>query len=496
MLEKKELEFGTAGIRGIMQDGPHGINADTVRKTAAGYAKFILEEYKDQKNGIVIGHDTRKNSYLFADIIAKTLVSFGVKATLYKDNSFQPTPLVSYTIRKGKYVGGVIITASHNPKEYNGIKVYDHTGKQLLADGSLRVATFMKEKNVDGGIVGEVTYLDDSIIETYVNDLHSIKLREDKNIIKVAFTPVQGTGGPIATRLLTKEGINFVTVEDQMTEDTSFAACDSLNPEEDKAYNKLFAIGLKNDCDACFITDPDADRVGIGLRTKNGYVKLNGNEAAALYLDYKLNQLGKVENGFVVTTVPSGQLAQAIAKKHGLEVVITHVGFKNVALEIEKRQDKKLILAYEESYGCIISQQLTRDKDSFQAILAYSEMINCYKLNGIDPLDKFAQIQKEYGHIINETVSLIIDEAQQKAIFDKLLSLDKMANQKIVKVEDYRPGINGLEKQNLLKIYLESGTWFAMRPSGTEPKVKAYIEAKASSKEDALATIEAIKKEL
>lgn len=475
---EKELEFGTAGIRGILRPGLDGINAETVTRTAVGYAKFITDKYGLETKGVIIGHDTRNGSYEFAEIIAKTLISYGVKATLFHDNEFQPTPVVSYTIRKKGFIGGVMITASHNPKEYNGIKIYDHTGKQLLSNDTSKIATHMKSILEVGNLDGEISFLTQTIIDEYIADVDRVKLEYNKIDLRVAYTPVQGTGGPIAVKLFEKYNISHYLVDEQMVEDANFTACESLNPEEPLAYEKLLNVGLINDCDICFITDPDADRVGIAVNDKGNFTILSGNEIAALYLNYKISKLDKYKckDSYIVTSFPSGHLAQVIAKSYGVDVKLTHVGFKNIASIIEKNENKKLLLAYEESYGSIISEDLTRDKDSFQGIIAYTEMINHYKKSGKHILDVLNEIYRKHGKYLNYTFSIVIDTETQNQIFENILKLELVAGEPITKKEDFRLGKNDVEQQNFLKIYLKSGSWFAIRPSGTEPKVKIYIE--------------------
>lgn len=490
-MENKELKFGTAGIRGIMKEGVDGINEDNVAKVASGYADYLNSIKKNAR--VVIGHDTRHNSYKFAEIMAKVLLSKGVSALLYENNHIAPTPLVSFTIREMKLDGGVMITASHNPKEYNGIKIYHESGRQILPNEAQEISALFEQAKVEKVEERELKYIDEKIMEVYLKALEKIETRKDEKVLKIAYSPVQGTGMIVSDKLLDKLGYEHFNVEDQMIEDPNFENSPSLNPEEAKAYVKLLKTADKNDCDAAFICDPDADRIGVAVKDGKDYKILNGNEIAALYINYLISE-GKVDkNSFIATTVPSGHLAQLIAKKHSIKVDISHVGFKNIANLVEKNKDKELLIGYEESYGSVIDSEIARDKDSFQAMVGYAEMLNMYKLEGINVMDILNDLYEEYGYIFNDTMALIIDQKVQDSIFSKILDTKQIKNYEIEKIVDFRNGAMGLDPQNLLKVYFKNEGWIAIRPSGTEPKVKVYIESKSKTLEESKKFIETIK---
>lgn len=489
------MEFGTAGIRGIMGAGTNKMNIFTVAAAADAYAKYLVANVKDaKKKGVVIGHDNRNNSVLFSETVAKVLLANGIKAYLFENNDLQPTPLISFAIRHMKLAGGAIVTASHNPKEYNGFKVYNNLGAQLMPSETKKIQDIMKDIDpleVVRESSKEISYIQKDVVDEYVKQVLSVRQREDKGQIKVVFSPLHGTSSVLGPRLLEEMGIEYETVKSQMTNDPEFKKVVSPNPEDGKAYAKAISLARRHKADAIITTDPDADRIGVVVKYQRRYKFLNGNETAALYLEYLLTQLKMQKklpkNGYIVKTVVSGDLAAKIAKKFGLKVYETHVGFKNIAELIEsKKENEQFVFGYEESYGFLIDEDIARDKDALQGIVAVTEMINYHKSQNINTFQHLKDMYKSFGihrtHVESRVLAKdMTDRLLQR--MSKLTKKDKLLDKKVVSVEDYRKGINGLEKTNLVKVNLEGGTWFAIRPSGTEEKVKIYVQTVGDTKQ-------------
>lgn len=489
------MVFGTAGIRGVMGAGTNKMNIFTVSAAADAYAKYLIANVKDAKRkGVVIGHDNRHNSILFSETVAKVLLANGVKAYLFEKNELQPTPLVSFVIRHKKLAGGAIITASHNPKEYNGFKVYNNLGAQLMPSETNKIQELMKDINpleVKTDAKSEISYITKDVIDEYVNQVLSVRQRNDEGQIKVVFSSFHGTSLTLGPRLLEGMGIDFETVKSQMTPDPEFGKVTSPNPEEGKAYAKAISLARRRKADLIIATDPDADRLGVVVKYQRRYKFLNGNETAALYLDYLLTQLKLQKklpkNGYIVKSNVSGNLAAKVAEKFGLKVYETHVGFKNIAQLVEDKKSKEqFVFAYEESYGFLINPEISRDKDALQGIVGIVEMVNYYKTQNINTFEHLKDMYKTYGIHRTETGSKVLTKEMTDRLLQRMSKLDKktkIGDKKVVSIEDFRKGINNLEPSNLVKVNLEGGSWFAIRPSGTEPKVKIYVQTVGDTKQ-------------
>lgn len=474
-----KLKFGTAGIRGQMGAGTSKINEFTIAAAADAYAKYLIKEKKYEK-GVVIGHDNRHNSKLYSLISAKVLEANGIKSYLYLKNELQPTPVVSYTIRKMKLDGGIMITASHNPKEYNGFKVYNSLGQQLMPSETKKISLIMDK--LDPLNIAKKSwkknYIPSHIIKDYISDLLKIELSPIKNIsILGVFSAQHGTAAKLAPKLMNSlDGVNVKVVQKQQTPNPDFKYTKTPNPEDGKSYSKAAALSKKYKADFIVTTDPDADRVGLAVKYKRRYKYLNGNDSAALYLNYKLNILKQQnrlpKDGYIVTTYVSGNLPAKIASKYGLKVLYTHVGFKNIAQIIEK-QKGTFILGYEESYGMVINSDLTRDKDALQAIVGFTDMIRYYKSKNIDLYSVLLELWTKYGVHRSTQFSKKLDTDMTKRLLNKISKSKNtiIEGKKIKQIDDFRK-----DKINFVKAQMENGTWFAVRPSGTEPKVKIYIE--------------------
>ena len=474
-----KLKFGTAGIRGKMGAGTSKINEFTIAAAADAYAKYLIKE-KKYNNGVVIGHDNRHNSKLYSLISAQVLQANGIKSYLYLKNELQPTPVVSYSIRKMKLNGGIIITASHNPKEYNGFKVYNSLGQQLMPTETKKISSIMDKLDLLNITKKnwKKNYIPSHIIEDYTNDLLKIQLSPIKNTnVLGVFSAQHGTAAKLAPKLMSSlDGVSVKVVAKQQAPNPDFKYTKTPNPEDGKSYSKAAALSKKCKADFIVTTDPDADRVGLAVKYKRRYKYFNGNDSAALYLNYKL-QILKQQNklpkdGYIVTTYVSGNLPAKIANDYGVKVLYTHVGFKNIAQIIEK-QKGTFILGYEESYGMVINSDLTRDKDALQAIVGFTDMIRYYKSRDIDLYSILLKLWAKYGVHRSTQFSKKLNPDMTKRLLDKISKSKNVIieGKKIKKIDDFRK-----DKINFVKATMEDGTWFAVRPSGTEPKVKIYIE--------------------
>lgn len=484
------LEFGTAGARATMGMGPAKINEFTAKAVAKAYAHFLKLQNKGKPIKIVIGHDNRHNAKLLTNAVGDVLNSEGIEVFIYENNQMEPTPFISFTIREMRLAGGVIITASHNPKEYNGIKVYDNKGGQLLPDDTKIIQEEMAKINpLEINVPKcEFSTVPATVKEEYVNRLLNIRIMPEVKMDLIStFTPQHGTSNVLGPLILEKIGVKNYNVESQMVEDPEFASTKSSNPEDAKSLDKAIKLARKMGADVAYTTDPDADRFSLVAKHKRRYKYFNGNQIAALYLDFMLNHSKKIDkkNSYIVTTVVSGRLAQMIAEKHGVEVKLTHVGFKNIADEIEKEKSKTFIFGYEESYGSLIDPTMCRDKDSFQSIVAVSEMVNYYKSQGKSLYQRMKELYEEYGLIRSAQISRKMSPKISKKLMNGILDLKEVNGDQVDYIEDYRnQSYHGLDKTTMVKVVLKSGTWFAIRPSGTEPKTKVYIQVIGKSGED------------
>ena len=485
----KRMEFGTAGIRGILGAGTNKINVRTISAAAAAYAQYLIDHVPNSKNiGVVIGHDNRHNNQLFSKEVARVFSYYKIKTYLFEHNELQPTPLISYAIRKLKTVGGVVITASHNPAKYNGFKIYNELGGQLTEKYTKIVSANMNKINFLKIPKGEFKpiYINHNLIDNYVHDLLSIRVRKnDESQIKLTYSPLHGTGYKLVPKLLQKMDIQYYVVKSQMTNDPNFSKTKSPNPEDPIAYKKAIKLAKKTKSDIIVLTDPDADRIGVVVKHKRRYKYLNGNQIASLYLNYRLTNMqingGIPNNSYIVKSNVSSDFPVKIAKKFGVNVYETHVGFKNIAELIEQKKNENFIFGFEESFGFLIDPNISRDKDAIQGLVAIAEMANYYKTQGIDLFSKLLQLYYQFNFHHSITISKHMTTSQIKRFFARILKLKKIGGKKIVKIEDYRDGIYKLPKTNMVKIYLENFGWIAIRPSGTEPKVKFYYNLHGSN---------------
>lgn len=458
------LSFGTAGIRGKLGLGPNRMNYYQVTKVISGYAKYLKSVGATK---IAIAHDNRLFSREFTLLSVDILKAYGIDT--YAFDTLAPTPLLSYTVRELKLDGGVIITASHNPKEYNGIKLYDETGCQFTPDGIAPIVEFI-EKADFFETYDQADYLEvpSTLIDQYVKDVQSISLN-DVEPIKATFTPLHGTGGVLIDRIL--PGLDLV--KEQMVPDGNFTTCEAPNPETTLSFELALEYAKKNDSEVILATDPDSDRLGIMVKHNGVYAFLNGNELAVLILNYILESKS-FDNGVVYKSVVTGNLGVEICKKYDVELVETLTGFKYIG-SLMNTSDKEYVFGYEESNGCII-KDIVRDKDALQAVFLLHEAASFYKMQGMTLVDKLEAIQKEFGFYYNETVSFTLEG--QEGVAKKLRVMDYFRTHEfdgMVNRIDFL-GETDLPKDDIVKISFDSISLIA-RPSGTEPKIKVYMEA-------------------
>ncbi|HCN58711.1 MAG TPA: phosphoglucomutase [Exiguobacterium sp.] len=510
----KELEFGTGGMRGEIGVGTNRMNVYTVRKASQGFADFIKAEGAEAvAQGIVIAHDSRHYSPEFALEAAKTLASNGIKAYLF--DGLRPTPELSFAVRELRAAGGIVITASHNPPEYNGYKVYGNDGGQLPPKEADDLVSYVDQVADELSIEleaeevlranGLIVRVGEQLDDAYQEQLKTIRVLptiqdELTAPLKIVFTPLHGTGLVPVTVGLKNYGFEHVTVvEEQAEPDGAFPTVSSPNPEEHAAFKLAIEYGDRVDADVLLATDPDADRVGVATRDADGeWVVLTGNQTGALLLDYILSQKAAQgtlpKNGFVAKTIVTSELGALIARHYDLHVENTLTGFKFIGEKIKQYNESgeyEYLFGYEESYGYLIGD-FCRDKDAVQACLLAAEMTAYHKKEGRTLYEALQAIYEQFGYFEESLRSLTLKGKDGVAQIGRIMDTfrehppKQVAGEKVVLFEDYDASIShdlvkhqpspiNLPKSNVLKFTLEDGSWFCLRPSGTEPKIKFYF---------------------
>ena len=504
----REIEFGTAGMRGVLGAGLNRMNKYMVRRATQGYAKYIKEHGEDAlSRGVVIAHDNRRLSVEFSRETAAVLAANGIRSYLF--DSLRPTPELSFAVRELGAFGGVMITASHNPPEYNGYKLYDERGCQLIPSMTDKVIKYVAEiedpLSVKAMEFSEaesfITMLDCSIDEKYYEAVASIALDNNlKKDIKVIYSPQHGTGNVPVREVLRRLGYNVIPVLEQCTDDTEFSNTKNPNPEAKEAYELALEYARRNDADIVITTDPDCDRLGVAVKHSGDYVLMTGNQSAAVVLDYILMQRTKngtmPENPVMFNTVVTSDLGDRVCEAYGVSVEKTLTGFKFIGDKIYRHQtakDKNFVFGYEESYGCLAAD-FVRDKDAVQASLMLCECAAYYKEKGMTLCDALNALYEKHGYYIDSVDSFTfkgIDGAEK--ISSLVEGLRKTPPKEIdgipvVKVEDYTSEemiSQGFPKSNVLRFLFNDRSWVAVRPSGTEPKCKFYFCICDKTKDDA-----------
>lgn len=514
----QHLSFGTAGMRGVLGAGTNRMNLFTIRRAAEGLACYIESKGEEaKKRGVVIAYDTRHFSKAFAVETARVLGAHGVSTYVYKEP--RPTPQLSFTVRALNAFAGVVITASHNPKQYNGFKVYGEDGAQLVPSAAKEIVRHMKKiENLFGIEAADAEVLEtqgllhwilEEFDEAYLERLMTLKERSDLDFgLHIVYTPLHGTGYVPVTGGLQAFGFaNVHVVEAQASPDGSFPTVAYPNPEEPAAFELAMELGQKTGADLLLATDPDADRLGVAVWNGEQYVLLTGNQLGALLLHYlletKKEQGTLSENGAMVKTIVTSEMGAAIARKYGVETINTLTGFKYIAEKIEefeKTGAHTFVFGYEESYGYLI-EPFVRDKDAVQVAIKVAEMAAHYATKGKTLLDVLEDLYKEFGYYREALVSKVFEgkdgQVEMRALLYGLRShLPKeIAGVPVVRVEDYLSGTAllkdgstaalALPQENVLKFVLADESWVTIRPSGTEPKCKFYFGVVKESKEAA-----------
>ena len=528
----KELEFGTAGLRGVIGAGTNRMNKYTVGKATQGLANYILEQGTPD-NGVAISYDSRRMSKEFSLLTALILNANGIKTYLFEN--LRPVPELSFTVRKLKCTAGVMITASHNPPKYNGYKVYWDDGAQIVeprdkeiiakvraVESFSEIKEISKEEAIEKGLFNVIgTEMDNEYISVLKSKILNPEIvKEQGKKLKVVYTPLHGTGNTIAGRLFKEIGMeNVYVVPEQKDPDGEFPTVSYPNPEDKAAFKLALELAKKEDADVVLATDPDADRLGIFAKdAKTGeYMEYTGNMSALLIAEYRIEQMKEKgilpEDGMFITTIVSSDLAKAIAKYYNLECIEVLTGFKNIGRimrqEEEKENGMKYVFGFEESYGCLIGDY-ARDKDGIAAVMALCEAACYYASKGKTLWDAMEDIYKKYGYYKEAQVSIVMEGAEGAEKIKEMMTnmrntpVEKIGEYKVLTFKDVEKDYvkdmvtgeeskTGLPKSNVLYYALEDNNWCCVRPSGTEPKIKLYMGVKGTSDEDAAKKLEALK---
>ena len=536
----QNLAFGTGGLRGIMGVGTNRMNIYTVGAATQGLSNYLNKSFKDlEQIAVVIGHDCRNNSRLFAEVSANIFAANGIKVYLFDD--MRPTPEMSFAIRQLGCQSGIILTASHNPKEYNGYKAYWDDGAQVLAPHDTGIIEEVNKVQAED-IKGLKTTLDENnpLIEIIGEEIDRQYLEKIKTIsidpeviqrqkdMKIVYTPIHGTGMMLIPRSLKMWGFeNVNTVPEQMVKDGNFPTVQSPNPENAEALSMAIALAKQIDADIVMASDPDADRVGMACKNSAGeWVLVNGNQTCMIFLYYIIKNriaMGKMKgNEFVVKTIVTTELIKAIADKNHVEMYDCYTGFKWIARQIRLNEGKKQYIGGgEESYG-FLAEDFVRDKDAVSACSLLAEICAWAKDQGKTLFDVLMDIYVEYGFALNQTINVVkpgktgADEIKQMMVDFRANPPKELAGEEVVLVKDYQTlkaadhkgnvtDIDQPEPSNVLQWYTAGGTKVSVRPSGTEPKIKFYVEVQgemkcpkcyADAEAKAMQTVEGVKNSL
>ncbi|MBC1479993.1 phospho-sugar mutase [Listeria seeligeri] len=531
----RNMEFGTAGMRGVLGAGTNRMNIYTIRKASFGLAQFVAENGEEaKKRGIVIAYDPRHMSREFAFESAAVLGEHGVKSYVFE--ALRPTPELSFAVRFLNAFGGIVITASHNPPEYNGYKIYGEDGGQMPPNGASAVTEYIdsvndifsvkvadQEELINNGLLEVIS---EKVDRPYLEKLKEVivnkeLVRKQGKDLKIVFTPLHGTGGILGVPALESVGFtNIIKVDEQFVNDPDFGTVKSPNPENREAFLLAIEYGKKHDGDILVGTDPDADRLGVAVRNHAGdYEILSGNQIGAIILHYLLkqkkaqNELPK--NAAVLKSIVTSNLGTEIAKHFDVQMIEVLTGFKFIAEQIklfEETGKHTFEFGYEESNGYMV-KSFTRDKDAIQAVLAISEVALVCKTEGRDLLAELDQIYAEFGYYKEDLVSLTLSGKDGSERIKEITSgfreqlPTSMGGFKIERAEDYlrsettwinsgKTEVIKLPTADVIKCYFEDGSWFCLRPSGTEPKIKFYFSIRGENREESTTKLEKIKTDL
>ena len=518
----KELEFGTGGLRGIIGAGTNRMNVYTVGKATQGFADFINDTYKGEK-AIAIAYDSRNMSKEFAKAAALTLCANDIKVYLYE--SLRPTPMLSFAVRHLKCKAGIVITASHNPKEYNGYKAYGEDGCQLTDEPAKevigyvnrvedysKIKTMSEEEALEKGLL---VYIGENVDKAYIESLKSLTIREElvkdhAKDLKIVYTPIHGSGNVPVRRVLSELGYeNVLVVKEQELPNGNFPTAPYPNPENPDVFKIAMEMANKVNADVIFGTDPDCDRIGVVVKDNKGEFRvLTGNQTGMLLVNYVLGSLKELnklpKNGVVIKTIVTTESVRKMAEAYGIKLIDVLTGFKYIGekiREFEETGSNEYLIGFEESYGYLFGT-FSRDKDAVVASMLIAEMTLYYKKQGKTLYDALVEIYEQYGYFKESLVSVELKGKEGQEKIGRCLDLlraheiTEVNGVKVVKSFDYKSSTEkdlianttskiNLPKSNVLKYILEDDSWFVVRPSGTEPKMKVYLAVKGNSLEDA-----------
>ncbi|KUK74149.1 MAG: Phosphomannomutase [Clostridiales bacterium 38_11] len=503
----KNLEFGTGGMRGVIGAGTNRINKHIVARAIQGLADFINQSERENKS-CVIAHDSRHKSKDFSVMAARVLAASGVKTYLY--DGIRSTPELSFAVRELGCTAGIVFTASHNPPEYNGFKVYWDYGCQMLPEMAEELVEMIEKVSfesiqtisyTDALDKGDIVLLGHDIDDKFINNVKAMRLRKnlDKDI-KIVYTPLHGTGSVPVRRVLRECGYDKVfLVEEQLEPDPNFTTVRYPNPEDEKAFEFAYKKAVEVDADIVIANDPDADRVGLSVKSESGeYKLLSGNQVGPLFINYILSTLKEKNsmptNPLVIKTIVTSELGRKVAENYSAACLDTLTGFKYIGEKMElfaKTGEKDFIIGYEESIGYTMSP-FVRDKDAITMTLIACEMAAYYKMLRSDLLNELENLYVQHGYYVDDLRSLTMEgkEGGEKIIqimeHFRNAKIDHICGFKVASISDYQTGKiknmmenklmnTGLPESNVLKFLLDNGSWFVLRPSGTEPKIKIYF---------------------
>ncbi|WP_250454963.1 phospho-sugar mutase [Clostridium tertium] len=528
----KDLEFGTGGLRGVIGAGSNRMNIYTVSKATQGFANYLNTRFENPS--VAIAYDSRNMSKEFSKAAALTLCANNINVYLYED--LRPTPMLSFAVRHLNCTGGIVVTASHNPKEYNGYKVYDEFGGQVTDEKANiiisevnKIDSFDKINTVDEEEAlakGLLKYIGEEVDKAYIDSVKGLTIRkelvkENASDLKVIYTPIHGSGNMPVRRILNELGYTGVSVvKEQEMPDGNFPTASYPNPEEPAVFKLALEMAKTENPDVIFATDPDADRIGVVVKDSEGeYRVLTGNQTGLLLTQYILDALkeeGRLpEDGVIIKTIVTTDGAKKIAEAYNIELMEVLTGFKYIGEKIqgfEVNKDKTYIFGFEESYG-YLAGDFVRDKDAVIAAMLIAEMTLFYKEKGKSLYDGLVELYENYGYFKETLVSFELKGKEGSEKISKCI--DSLRNENLVEVNgvkvvtkyDYKLGTEenissgdkkeiDLPKSNVLKFVLENGAWFVVRPSGTEPKMKAYVAVKGNSLKDSEEKLESFKNEV
>ena len=528
----KDLEFGTGGLRGVIGAGSNRMNIYTVSKATQGFADYLNENFKEPS--VAIAYDSRNMSKEFSRAAALTLCANNIKVYLYE--GLRPTPMLSFAVRHLDCKGGIVVTASHNPKEYNGYKVYDEFGGQvtdekanIIINKVNNISSFDKIKNMDEEVAiknGLLVYIGEDVDKSYIDLVKDLTVRKDlvkdkAKDLKIIYTPIHGSGNMPVRRVLSELGYTGVSVvKEQEMPDGNFPTASYPNPEEPAVFKLALEMAKEENPDVIFATDPDADRIGVVVKDSEGeYRVLTGNQTGLLLTKYILDSLKEEnklkENGVVIKTIVTTDGAEKIAEDYNVELIEVLTGFKYIGEKIQGfkvNNDKSYIFGFEESYG-YLAGDFVRDKDAVISAMLIAEMTLFYKEQGKSLYDGLIDLYEKYGYFKETLVSFELKGKEGAEKISKCIdslrneALTEVNGHKIVKKYDYKLSIEedtltgekkeiNLPKSNVLKFVFDNDFWFVVRPSGTEPKMKAYVAVEGNGLKDSEEKLLGFKEEI